>query len=454
MYLGIDIGTSKTAAVIVDAARHTLAAESIAHRADRPTPPGHAEQDAQVLLDSAWQAVERLPRELREQVQAIGVTGQMHGVVLLDERAQAVGPLITWQDQRGREIVARLQQQTTSAIHEGYGTVTLAWLAVHGQITSVCRSACTIQDLAVVQLCGLAKPVTDPTDAASWGFFDLQNSDWERKALTAAGVPEHLLPTVQPSGSKAGTLHEIWARRFGLKPRVPVAVAMGDNQASLLATLREPEQEIVLTLGTGGQVSAILSHTATPPPAQRTFECRPYPDNRVVVVGAALCGGAAWLWLAQNLERWLDELGYQPPDRAVIFTKLNELGLAATNEDAVAVRPHFLGERYDRSLSGTIGGLGLNGPTLGALARGTARGIMENLKNMLPIEALAGRVRLVGSGNALRHNSLLRHMAEGVFALPLVMSETAEEAAVGAAWNAANVVQNRILRGGRCDSPK
>jgi len=293
--------------------------------------------------------------------------------------------------------------------------------------------ACTIQDWVVARLCGEARPVTDVTDAASWGLFDLARLAWDANAVAAAGIPRPLLPDVVDCGYKAGGVCRAMAEDLGLTAGTPVAAAVGDNQASLMATLAEPQEEVALTLGTGGQLSAVMQAGFVPPrPAPgATFEYRPYPGRQYVAVAAALCGGAAWQWLAASVENWLASLGVQGRDREQLYAKLDELGLQA--EAAVKVRPHLRGERHDPLLRGSIHGLSAEPLTLGNLARGLAEGIVESLANMLPPAVLTGRKRVVGSGNALRHSALLRRMAEKALGLPLVMNESQEEAACGAA---------------------
>jgi sedoheptulokinase len=118
-----------------------------------------------------------------------------------------------------------------------------------------------------------------------------------------------------------------------------------------------------------------------------------------------------------------------------MFAKLNALGLAA--EEDLVVQPHFLGERHAPHLRGSIEGLDLKNFRLGNVARGLAQGILVNLRQMLPAWALAGRERIVGSGNALRRNPLLQRMAAETFGLPLALTEGREEAALGAAILAA-----------------
>jgi sedoheptulokinase len=232
------------------------------------------------------------------------------------------------------------------------------------------------------------------------------------------------------------------ARELGLTPGLPVAVALGDNQASLLATLGDPDHGIAITLGTGAQASAVLppgETIADPPTHGQSYEFRPYPGGRLLATAAPLCGGSAWAWLARTVNSWQRELGLPEVAEAKLYAKLNALGLAAAEGPQVA--PHFAGERHAPTLRGSITGIGGDELPLGHLARGLARGLVANLRDMLPPCALVGRTRLVGSGNALRRNRLLQVMAEETFALPLVMSEGREEAALGAALNARSLAK-------------
>jgi sedoheptulokinase len=438
MLLGIDIGTSKSAAAVVGEDGAVAVVASVRHGADRPAAPDRAEQEATALIDSAWAAVAQLPRGLRARVRAAGFTGQMHGVVLLDGRGVPLTPLINWQDRRALEpgFLESLHERTGYRLHSGFGGATLAWLRRHGAWPGDAASAATIHDLAAARLCGLARPPTDPTDAASWGLFDLDALDWDRAAVAAAGIPTDALPTVVPCGTRIGAATAAMAGRLGIPAGVPVTAALGDNQASLVAVLREPDRELVLTLGTGGQIAAVLPAGARTAPGERSgrWECRPYPGGRWAAVGAVMCGGAAWQWLAEYVESWLRELGLEAPPRDDLYARLNDLGLAAT--DAPTVRPHFMGERHEPGLRGAIDGLTMSNASLGALAKGLARGIMESLRELAPPEMLAGRTRLVGTGNALRRNPLLRETAQEVFGLPFMLRDVFEEAAVGAALHA------------------
>ena len=436
LFLGLDIGTSKVAAVILDRDRALRSVRSVVHNASRASPAGRSEQDPDGLLRAARSAIRALPSGERKNIAAIGLTGQMHGVILFDNEVKPLTPLVTWQDGRCLEdnYLEELVDRIQSPLFSGYGAATLAWYRDRGEWPAAAVSAATIQDAAAAILTGGARPVCDPTDAASWGLFDLDANAWDLPAWRRIGVPPEILPAVVKCGQLAGGLCPRFARELGLPAGAPVAAAIGDHQASLLATLRDAEKELALTLGTGGQLSAVMpaEHAAGDAPG---CEWRPYPGGLRVATAAALCGGSAWSWLVASAASWLQVLGCDPIPEEELFRRLNALGLAANDE--LAVRPNFHGERHDPSLRGLISGITLDNFDPGRIGRATARGIFENLKSMMPRQALAGRVALVGSGNALRRNPLLQEMATRVFALPLRLSERAEEAACGAAINAA-----------------
>lgn len=445
MFLGIDVGTGKTAAALVEAGGRTVAVSSRPHGADLPAGPGRSEQDAAALLASARNAVGDLPERERARVTGIGVTGQMHGVLLLDGRGHAVSPLVTWQDGRCLEEgwLDALNARAGTLLRTGFGCATLAWCASHGALPPA-AAASTVHDWVAASLCGLPRPVTDPTDAASWGLFDLRSLSWDRAGMNKAGVPTHLLPEVVPCGTVIGRVPGEAARLFGVPVDVPVTAALGDNQASLAATLCEPEAELALTLGTGGQLSAVLPRGAPLPsvPGNATFELRPYTEGRYLAAAASLCGGSAWTWLARAVVGWLAEAGLAAPPEDRLFALMNERGAAAA-ESGLAVVPRFLGERHDPSARASITGIGLENFSLGAVARALAEGISANLRDMLPEEMRRGRSRIRGSGNALGLNPLLRSAAERAFGLPLVMADLQEEAAVGAALTAARALGDR-----------
>ena len=436
--LGIDVGTSKIAVAAVDRKnRRLIQAVSFLHQAELSGPAEQAEQDVPRIMLAIERTVLALPAAVRSAVSAIGVTGQMHGVVLWNTRSGDTSTLITWQDQRcnsGNFLEDLAGRTGNRGLKSGFGCASLAWLVQHApERIKAFDCAATIHDYLVCQLCELKGAITDPTDAASWGYYRLRDGIWDRESAKTAGIPEGLLPDIQPSASTAGTLCRRFASQWQLRAGIPVSVAIGDNQASLLATLESPAQDVGLTLGTGGQLAVIVSDIA--PYAEHmpaSAEIRPYVGGQHAAVAASLCGGAAYRWLPETIEAWCRELGLTCPGREDLYSRLVALGVESTGGN-LEVAPHFIGERHDSSLRGTIHGVDLHNFSLGNISRALALGTVSNLKHMLPASMLQSRSRIVGSGNAIRKSLLMQECIKQVFGLPLVLSSAEEEAAQGAA---------------------
>lgn len=446
MYLGIDIGTTTVAVVLLDDKQQIVASATRSHAADLAAPAGYSEQDPLRLTSAVDEVIGQLPVAGRKAVAAIGVTGQMHGVLLVDDRGQPCSPLITWQDRRCLEdnFLAELYDKSGCTLNSGYGSATLAWLIRKHALPAAARHACTIHDYLVYKICELDRPISDPTNAASWGCYVLDKNDWNDKALNQLGIPLSLMPWVVSSGSQAGELSQAASRRWAIPAGTPVAAALGDNQASLLATLTDMDQDLALTLGTGGQLSAVVKSSATVP--HGTCELRPFPGDRMLLVAAVLSGGSAWAWLAHTVQQWLQTFGVSTVNESEIYQRLNQLGMQAKADLQVA--PHFIGERAQPDQRAAIAGISTTNFDLGTLSRSLAQGIFLNMKNRMPAELFPSRRRIVASGNALRLNPLLQAAAEEVFQLPIVLSERREEAASGAAVLARNMVTAKTLTPG------
>ena len=432
--LGIDIGTTKCAAVCFDTSTgKLLEARSFAHHADQPCPAGGSEQDVRQLLDCVVKTVRSLPEDMKALVTAVGVTGQMHSV--MGQTATGCHPLVTWQDKRcgNAGLLEEFSRISGHILHDGFGAATLARL---GSQTGSWLYAATIMDHLVCLLCGNDRPVTDPANAASWGIFDGQNQQWDFAAAKALGIRQELLPEIRPSGSVAGKLCRQWSELLGLPENICVTVATGDNQASILGTGRNPEQELFLTLGTGAQLSAVVSEDE----AQHLVSCgklevRPFPGNRKLAVCSCLCGGKAFSWIGETLQKILSDLDMPVPPLPELLDRIDQLGLntLAEKNNSLQMDPSFLGERGEKKRLGTISGISLENFTIGNLAAADAEGILNNLLDSFPQEILRTRTRLLGSGNGIRRIQCIQKLIKQKFQQEFELLDTEEEAACGAA---------------------
>ena len=434
--LGIDLGTTKVAAVLLREDHTTSAVASMAHEAALSAEPGGAEQNVEKIFDCVAALLARLPAAELQNLSAIGVTGQMHSVLL--GGPQGITPLITWQDHRcGEERLRRFHQRSGLSLREGFGGATLARLAEAGKLDD-CTFAAPLADYLVARLTGSSRILSDPTHAASWGLYDAAAGEWNFAAAEALGIPRTLLPELRPCGSAAGNVSPEAAGRFGLKAGTPVIVAIGDNQASILSSGENPEEKLHLTLGTGAQLSLVTDN----PPEQcsERIEARPFPGGRTLLVAAPLCGGAAFAWLADTVNTFRKELGEPELPRGELLDRLDALALAELRrgEPELTVTPNFLGERWNPALRGEVSGLTLTNATPGSLGAALALGIVRNLKAGFAPELIAGKREVIGSGNAVRLLKSIQWAIRHEFGLPLRLPDTREEAATGVALLAQN----------------
>lgn len=433
--LGIDIGTTKVAVVLVDAVSgELLQAEAKSSLADvGGLPEAYAEQSPSAIMAVCEELIGKLDADRRAEVTAIGVTGQMHGVVCWNETETS--NLITWKDRRasGDGTLERFRDITGDrCLKDGFGAVSLAWLA-ENELLSKWRSAATIHDYLVACFCGLARPLTDPGNAASWGMFDLFSSEWQTEKFKKLRISPELLPTIVPTGSRAGELVTGLAEKFGVPTGIPVSVAIGDNQASILATMGEAEKEIYLTLGTGAQLSIVVDRSSDGLVGlPDSVELRPFLADSLLMVAAPLCGGQAFAWLVQVVRDWQQSLGLPVAGEDELFRQIDRLALASL-DSPLFFQPSFLGERHQPEQRCEIRNINLTNFSLGNVAASLGRGIIENMYKMFPEGAFAGRVKVIGSGNGVRKLAVIREMIGRVFGLPLELVSCKEEAAVGAA---------------------
>lgn len=401
--LGIDIGTTKIAAASVDLL--TGEVRPCGTCATPTLPPsfeGEHIQDAVKIV----RIVKRMIDEcINDDVCAIGLSGQMHGIVYLDAKGQVLSPLYTWQDTRGTTNAKAL------GISIGYGHATHAYNAEHGLVPDGAVGYATIADAVCTALCGSTAPVLHASNAASLGCFDIDKNRFTKS------LKEDYPYEVESGYRIAGTYCGI-----------PVAIGIGDNQASVLGG-GCCVGDMLINIGTGSQVSVLSDQCVT----GEGIEVRPGFDGNYLLVGAALCGGRAYAMLHDFFCDVVEmATGERPRD---LYAVMNRYQQNATDA-SLRFDNAFCGTRQNPAQRGSIRGISVDNFT----PREFCLGILEGIVGELAELAFSIRTpvnNLVGAGNALRKNPLLQQLCEKRFGIPLRMPEYREEAAVGAALYAA-----------------
>lgn len=454
IFIGLDAGTSNLSAVAVESGGELLATVSRAAGADVDgLPPGRREQSPTVIFDLCVALLAEIACKLGNRagdVRGIGLTGQMHGILLADEALLPLTNLVTWQDGRGgepcgdgrtvleelcRRVGESVLSQAGSRPASGYAGTTLFWHAAGPGLPRGARWALLVHDWLAARLSGAA-PVTDPTDAASTGLYNIRDGRWDERICKPLDIGLDLLPPIREAGALLASLSTEVAAATSLPREATVHVALGDNQAGVLASLKEPEREVLLNVGTGGQTSAVTGRMLDAP----SVEMRPFPGGRLLAVGASLCGGAALRYLAEHYVLAMRDLAGRQVDVAEALDGLARLaGAVPRGADGLRVAPLFMGTRAQPGLCGSMQGMSADNNTPGHWARAVTEGLVAELAGYYEDMVAAGlepRGRVVGSGNGMRLNPVLRRAAQEALGMPLTVPLWQEEAACGAALTA------------------
>lgn len=421
--LGLDVGTTSISLAVIDEHNRVIDTSSFAHHALVPSShPWEKIQDASKLLSLALNIVEEVCRT--QQISNIGITGQQHGIAYLNKEGNVISPLFTWQDSRALELedekdyISTILEKTGYSIHAGYGLATHYYNVRNGLVPDNAVSFGTIADIVAMRLVGMNKPLMESSNAHSCGLFDLAAKDFDLHAIAKCDIDTAIIPKLCTD------------KTLGFYHGIPVAVAIGDNQASYIGATCGSENAILINIGTGSQVSLHTENIKN----YTNFEVRPYPIGGFLITGASLSGGRTWAMTERFFHQAVLELtGIDKP----VYDGLNQL-LDHTKDtgEYPFVITSFDGTRGDPHKRGSIEDISVNNFTPGQFALGILHGMANELYEMYSsalTEGLEPKTQLIGSGNGLRLNPHLQHIVQDTFKIPLKMSTYTEEAAAGAA---------------------
>lgn len=423
--LGLDLGTTSICAVVFEKETGVLAAKTVQNAAFLPGERWERTQDAAAISKIAFSLVEELLKAFPD-VSAIGVTGQMHGILYLDAEGRCLSPLYTWQDSRAalgfdetQSWAEHLSRLTGYGVCAGYGMATHYYNVNHGLVPKDAACFCTIADFLAMRLAGRTSPLLDASNAASFGLFDLQGGRFDEAALRKAGLDTALLPQVSK-------LAYLGTGSF----QKPVYTAIGDNQAAFLGAVDKKDDSLLINVGTGSQV-AVFTPVFLHVPG---LETRPFPGGGYLLVGAALCGGRSYALL----ERFFRQTVQLAAGKTDSLYDAMERALDAAGEisDAPEAVTTFQGTRENPALRGSFQNISAENFTPVHFMHSVMNGMAQELYGMYRGFLDAGGkkpTQMIGSGNGLRKNRHLQRAFERVFSCPMELSRYEEEAACGAA---------------------
>lgn len=440
LFLGIDCGTQGTKAIVLDAASGKVLGLGAAAHTLISGANGRREQHTQEWLDAFTEATHRALQQAGvdgQDILGIGVSGQQHGLVLLDEHGQVLRPAKLWCDTETSAENARLLEHLGGesgslerlgvAIAPGYTVSKLLWtLEQHPDVFARIAHVLLPHDYLNYWLTGRA--CAEYGDASGTGYFNVRTRQWDLALLRhidASGRLEAALPALIEANQPVGNILPAIAERLGINPGAMVSSGGGDNMMGAIGTGNIVPGVFTMSLGSSGTVYAFADQpTVSAEAAVATF--------------CSSSGGWLPLICTMNLT-----------NATGVIRELFELDLVAFNAlvaqapigaEGVSMLPFLNGERVPAlpHATGSLHGLTMTNLTRGNLCRAVVEGTTFGLRQGLDLLRQTGlqshSIRLTGGGSK---SPVWRQMVADIMDTEVVCTEQSEAAALGAAIQAA-----------------
>ena len=434
LVLGIDVSTTATKAVLIDEAGTVVGVASAEYPFETPLPLW-SEQDPELWWDGAVTAISGVLAAAARSgadVAAVGLTGQMHGLVLLDAADRVLRPAILWNDQRTaaecdaiRAAVGpeRLIEITGNDALTGFTAPKLVWVRDHEP--DVWRRAAHVllpKDYLRSRLTG--EHALDKADGAGTILFDLAARDWSAEVLGRLDIPPAWLPPTYEGPEITGVVSAAAAAATGLRAGTPVVAGGGDQAANAVGVGVVAPGTMALSLGTSGVVFAATDAPLYEPQGRVHAFCHAVP-GRWHLMSVMLSAAGSLRWFRDTLA--------PGEDFGALVTTAEEV---PAGSDGLFFLPYLTGERSphpDPLARGAFIGLTL-GHDRRHLTRAVLEGVAFGLRDGLDLMTAAGlslptQVRASGGGTA---SALWRQILADVLDAEIATVETTEGAAYGA----------------------
>ncbi len=415
MLLGLDLGTGSVKALLMEP-DGTVTGEGTHSYAVRSPNPGWAESNPEEWWDAAGEAAREAIGPNGPEVTAIGLSGQMHGVVPTGAYGQALRPAILWADARSvgyletyRSLDDDARRRLANPPTVGMAGPTLLWLRdCEPETYNEIRWALQPKDWLRMRLTG--EPAAEPSDASATLLYDVPAGRWDYEVVAALGLRQDFLAQVIGSSDVAGGLTREAAEHLGLSAGLPVTAGAADTVAAMLGGGLSKPGSVQLTVGTGAQIVAPV-HRPDPDPHGRTHLYRAATPDLFYSMAAIQNAGLALEWARRMLGATWDEV-------------YEEAFAVPTGSDGVTFLPYLSGERTPHMNPGARGawtGLGLGhgrGHLLRAALEGVAFALREGLESLEAAGISAPELRLAGGGST---RDPWRHLLADVLGRPLLL---------------------------------
>jgi xylulokinase len=439
-FLGIDVGTGGTRALVIDEAGRVIASATEEHRAFVSPQIGWAEQDPEDWWRACGLSVRKALAQGNlsgDEIACVGLSGQMHGAVLLDEQARVVRPALIWCDVR--------TEKQSRALTAQIGAERLIELACNPALTNFTLTKCLWvrenepdhwrrvrslllpKDYVRLQLTG--ERATDMADASGTLLLDVAHRRWSKKILKLVQMPESILPALYESPDVCGQVSVAGAAATGLRFGTPVVAGAGDQAAGAIGMGVVSSGTVSATIGTSGVVFAATDRPALDPRGRLHTFCHAVPACWMVM-GVTQAAGLSLRWFRE-------QFGVSANRELESYENLmTEAAKAPPGCDGLLWAPYLMGERtphLDPTARATLVGLTAS-HTRAHVIRAILEGVVFSLRDTFTIfqeiEVPVKTIRLGGGG---ARSTLWRRIQADIYGQPVETLEAEEGAAFGAA---------------------
>jgi xylulokinase len=433
--LGIDVSTTATKALLIDQTGKEIAVASSHYSYDKPQSLW-SEQDPRVWWDGAARSIREAMAKSgvkAEHIAAVGLTGQMHGLVMLDEKGDVLRPAILWNDQRTQSQCeeihnrigrSRFIQITGNVALTGFTAPKILWVKQNEpEVYAKAKHILLPKDYLRYKLTGVF--ALDKAGGAGTTLFDLKSRTWSEEVLQALDIDPGWMPPTLEGPEQTGTITPEAAAAAGLSPGTPVVAGGGDQAAQAVGVGAVESGIVALTLGTSGVVFAATDSALIEPEGRLHAFCHAVPD-KWHLMGVMLSAGGSLQWYRDTMAPGIDF------DRL-----LEEAEAAPVGSEGLQFLPYLSGERTphpDPLARGAWVGL-TQRHGRAHLTRAVLEGVTFGLKDSFELirGAGLGEIRQVRASGGGVKSRLWRQILADVLECELVTPNTSEGAAYGAA---------------------
>ena len=437
--LGIDVGTGGTRAVLVNRSGAIVSSATCEHVPFASPKIGWAEQDPHDWFQAAGSAIRQVISHAgisASDISAVGLAGQMHGAVLLDENDQVLRPSLIWCDQRTQAQCDWLNQKigeqriielTCNPALTNFTLTKLLWVRDNEpEIWRQFRRVLLPKDYVRFRL--TEEHAMDVADASGTLMLDVAHRRWSDEMMSAAGLPMSCLPKVYESPEVCARISEAGAKHTGLKLGTPVVAGAGDQAGGAVGMGIVRAGAVSATIGTSGVVFAATDTPAMDAKGRVHTFCHAVP-GRWHVMGVTQAAGLSF--------RWLRDLLRSPGSSDLSYDDLTrEAENIPAGSNGVLWAPYLMGERtphLDPNARGSLTGLAAShgrGHVTRAILEGVAFSLKDTFSLFDEMQVPVRNIRLGGGG---ARSALWRQIQADVYGYDVEILAAEEGAAYGGA---------------------